>query len=300
VVEAAPDVAAILAACPGVRLLVTSRERLKLRGEHDVPLLPLSVPEQVPATKGNWTVETALRSDAVRLFLERAQASWPDFDLTPDNAAAVAEICARLDGLPLAIELAAARVRVLPPGALLRRMERRLPLLTGGSRDLPERQRTLRDTIAWSYDLLDPTEQALYRRLSVFVGGCTLDTAEAVSPSSSVLDSIAALVDGSLARQTEQADGEPRFTMLETIREFGLERLAASGDEDATPKRSLPWPKRPSRTCKGRRRPPGSTASTESTTTFAPPCAGSKARATSNPRCTSPERSTSSGSCAAT
>ncbi len=138
------------------------------------------MPERDSGDAGDWTVEAALRSEATRLFLERAQASRPDFDLTPRNASAVAEICARLDGLPLAIELAAARVTFLTPRAMLDRLERRLPLLTGGSRDLPQRQRTLRDAIAWSYDLLAPAEQVLFCRLAVFVGGCTLETAEAV------------------------------------------------------------------------------------------------------------------------
>lgn len=246
VLAAAPDIAAILAVCPGLKLLVTSRARLRIRGEHDVPVDPFSLPQRT-AVEGEWTVEGARRFDAVRLFLERAQASRPDFDLTPDNVAAVAEICARLDGLPLAIELAAARVPLLSPRAILARLERRLPLLTDGSRDLPERQRTLRDAIAWSYDLLDPPEQALFCRLSVFVGGATLDAIEAVAggqesgtnkhPDPRLLTPLSLLVDGSLLRQTEQADGEPRFAMLETIREFGLERLAAGGDEEVVRQR---------------------------------------------------------------
>ena len=167
--------------------------------------------------------------------MERAEASQPDFTLTAENAAAVAAICRRLDGLPLAIELAAARVKVLPPQALLARLEHRLPLLTGGGRDLPARQRTMRDAIAWSYDLLSPEEQALFRRLAVFAGGFTLDAAEAVAApdgSLAVLDGVVALVEQSLVRQMPGTDDEPRYRMLETVREFGLERLTSSGDED--------------------------------------------------------------------
>ena len=177
----------------------------------------------------------------MRLFIERAQAVKPDFAVDNENAPAVAEICWRLDGLPLAIELAAARVRLLPPQALLARLEQRLPLLTGGARDAPARQRTLRDTIAWSYDLLAPEEQILFRRLAVFAGGCTLEAAEAVANPDGELDvfgGLERLVEQSLLRQEEGPEGEPRFTMLETIREFGLEQLAASGEEDgdaATP-----------------------------------------------------------------
>ena len=157
------------------------------------------------------------------------------FALTADNAAAVAAICRRLDGLPLAIELAAARIKVLPPAALLARLEQRLPLLTGGDRDLPARQRTMRDAIAWSYDLLSPEEQALFRRLAVFAGGFTLDAAEAMAAPDGALpvfDGIVALVEQSLLRQTPGLDDEPRYLMLETVREFGLERLALAGEVD--------------------------------------------------------------------
>jgi non-specific serine/threonine protein kinase len=234
VVEAAPLVATLLGGCPRLTVLVTSRVRLRLSGEreHAVPPLALAAGDDAPA--GNGIAE----SEAVRLFVERAQAVREDFGLTAGNAPAVAAICRRLDGLPLAIELAAARVKVLPPPALLARLEKRLPLLSGGGRDLPSRQQTMRDAIAWSYDLLSDEEQSLFRRLSVFVGGCTLEAAEAVcaardSPALDVLDGVASLVDKSLLRQDEDPDGAPRYGMLETVREFGLERLAERGEEPA-------------------------------------------------------------------
>jgi len=169
--------------------------------------------------------------EAVRLFVERAQAVKVDFAVSEQNADAVAEICHRLDGLPLAIELAAARVNVFSPQAMLARLEHRLAVLTGGPRDLPARQQTLRQAIAWSYELLTLAEQALYRRLAVFVGGCTLESAEAVigveeaGAGLDVIDGIASLVDKSLLRRDEGGDAEPRFRMLETIREYALERL---------------------------------------------------------------------------
>jgi DNA-binding CsgD family transcriptional regulator/tetratricopeptide (TPR) repeat protein len=187
----------------------------------------------------------------VRLFVERAQGVRPDFALTEANAAAIGAICAHLNGLPLALELAAANVRVLPPAALLAQLAQRLPLLEMGPRDAPDRQRTMRDAIAWSYDLLAPAEQALFRRLSVFVGGFTLEGAQAVSrgvgqsssrgesdllpdsPTPRLLDSLGALIDHSLVQAADEPVAEPRFAMLETIREFGLERLAASGEERA-------------------------------------------------------------------
>ena len=184
--------------------------------------------------------------EAVRLFIARAQAVKPDFTVTASNAPAVAEICFRLDGLPLAIELAAALVKMLPPQALLKRLEQRLPLLTGGARTLPARQQTMRNAIAWGHDLLAPDEQTLFRRLAVFPGGCTIEAAEAVASPDGTLDvfaGLASLVDKSLLRQDEGADGEPRFRMLETVREFGLERLEASGEETACrrpPRRVLP------------------------------------------------------------
>ena len=230
VVAAAPLVARLLGGCPGVKALVTSRVRLRVSGEreHAVPPLGL-VGQDAPASP-----DDAAASDAVRLFVERARAVRETFALDAENAPAVAAICARLDGLPLAIELAAARVKVLPPPALLARLERRLPLLTGGSRDLPARQQTMRDAIAWSHELLPEGDKALFRRLAAFVGGFTLEAAEAVAGDAgvAVLDGVASLVDQSLLRQEEGVGSEPRYAMLETIREFGLERLVESGEEE--------------------------------------------------------------------
>lgn len=180
--------------------------------------------------------------DAVRLFIERAQAVKPDFVVTHANAAAVAQLCARLDGLPLAIELAATYIKMLPPQALLKRLEQRLPLLTGGARTLPARQQTMRDAIAWSHDLLTAHEQVIFRRLAVFSGGCSLEAAEAVTGENGALDvfaALAALVDKSLLRQEEGIEGEPHFRMLETVREYGLERLEAAAEGDAIRHRHL-------------------------------------------------------------
>ena len=228
VIEAAPLVAGLLGACAGLTVLVTSRVRLRVSGEREYVVPPLGLPEHDEHAR----VEDVVGSEAVALFVARAQAIKSDFVLTPENAATVAAICRRLDGLSLAIELAAARVKVLPPHALFARLERRLPLLTGGSRDLPARQRTMSDTIAWSYDLLSPEEQVLFRCLAVFVGGCTLEAAEAVGDDDrrlDILEGVASLVDKSLLRQTGGPSGEPRYLMLETVREFGLERLEQSG-----------------------------------------------------------------------
>ncbi len=191
------------------------------------------------------TVQDAIDSEAVRLFVERAQAVKGDFALTPDNAAVLLDICRRVDGLPLAIELAAARVKVVPPSALLARLEKRLPLLTGGGRDLPARQQTMRDAIAWSHDLLTAEEQRFFRRLAVFVGGFTLEAAEAVAGGDDlaidVLDGVASLVEQSLLREEDGPGGEPRYLMLETVREFGLEQLAAAGEEAAIRDRHAAW-----------------------------------------------------------
>ena len=229
---AAPLVAALLGACPALRVLTTSRAALHLSGEHLYPVSPLALPDAGPLPPLEELGQTA----AVRLFVERVRAVKPDFALSEANAPAVVEIVRRLDGLPLALELVAARARVLSPAALLARLDRRLPLLTGGAQDLPDRQRTLRETIAWSYDLLRPDEQALFRRLGVFAGGCTLEAAETVANLDEpfdVLEGMTALLDASLL-QSEEQDGEPRYTMLETIREFALERLSESGEEPAT------------------------------------------------------------------
>ena len=239
VVEAAPLVADLLAACPGLKALVTSRVRLRVSGEREYPVPPLAL----APPDGQAGGDRVAQSEAVRLFVERAQSVRPDFALTAENAGAVAAICARLDGLPLAIELAAARVKVLPPGALLARLERRLPLLTGGGRDLPARQQTMRDTIAWSHGLLSLEEQALFRRLAAFVGGFELEAAQAVAgeAATNVLDGVASLVDKSLLRMEEGLDGRPRYSILETVREFGLERLAASGEEEPIRERHAGW-----------------------------------------------------------
>jgi len=234
-IAAAPLISDLVAAGPGLKVLVTSRSPLHVYGEHEFPVPPLGLPDSRTAA----SPESALASEAVALFAQRAAAVRPDFAVTAENAVAIAEICARLDGLPLAIELAAARVKLLTPSAMHARLEKRLQLLTGGARDLPERQQTLRATIAWSHDLLDPAEQRLFRRLAVFAGGCTLEAAEAVCTAKDdlgmdVLEGMEAMVDRSLLARIERATGEPRFAMLETIREYALEQLAGSDDETAT------------------------------------------------------------------
>jgi non-specific serine/threonine protein kinase len=233
VLAAAPLLAELLTACPGLKVLVTSRAALHLSGEHEFPVPPLELPDP----KHLPDLEALSQCEAVTLFIQRARAARPDFQVTNANAPAVAELCARLDGLPLAIELAAARVKLLSPQALLARLGRRLDLLTGGPRDLPARQQTLRSAIAWSFGLLEPDEQAMFARLAVFVGGCTLDAVEAVCHPGddqplAVLDSLASLVDRSLLRQVEGTEGEPRFGMLETIREYAAERFEESGDAE--------------------------------------------------------------------
>ena len=231
--DAAPLVGELLASCPHLTTLVTSRSVLHLYGELDYEVAPLALPDT-----GHLPPLAQLRDvEAIRLFVERAQASRSSFQLTSDNAPAIAAICTRLDGLPLAIELAAARIRILSPQALLARLEHRLKLLTGGPQDVPERQQTMRNTIAWSYDLLSADQQTLLRQLAVFNGGWTLEAAEAVNENGSdVIDTIAALVDQSLIRQLEWPGDTTRFGMLETIREFALDRLEAS-DESQTARR---------------------------------------------------------------
>jgi predicted ATPase/class 3 adenylate cyclase len=254
-VSAGPRLTDLLAANPSLTILVTSRQRLHLRGERE-----LSVPSMgLPDSENLPPLDRLNEFESIRLFVERAREVKPDFELDSENARAIVEICLRLDGLPLAIELAAARVRLFPPNALLKRLDRALPLLTGGARDLPARQQTLRDTIAWSHELLTEQEQTLFRRLSVFAGGFTLSAAAAVTVAAEsdpsepvgpdvdgagdshdpwlvsieVLDNLEALVAKSLLRQVQitSMDGDdPRFSMLETIREFGLEQLDASGE----------------------------------------------------------------------
>jgi predicted ATPase len=240
VAPAATVVADLLTVCPRLKVLATSRTPLHVRAEHEFAVPPLAVPTR----KRLPDLTTLSQYTAVALFIERAQAVKPDFQVTNANALAVADICARLDGLPLAIELAAARVKYFPPQTLLARLEQGLGVLAGGARDLPARQQTLRSTITWSYNLLDAPERQLFRRLAVFVGGWMLEAAEAVctmgeatAPAADreadVLEGVPALADQNLVRSDEQADGGVRFGMLETIREYALERLAESGEWEA-------------------------------------------------------------------
>jgi predicted ATPase/DNA-binding CsgD family transcriptional regulator len=228
VLPAATVVLELLRAAPHITALVTSRAALRVRGEREFPVAPLAC----PAPTGNETVDALLRYPALALFVDRAQDVRPDFTLATSTAASVAEICRRLDGLPLALELAAARIRVLSPEAMLARLGQRLALLTGGSRDLPARQQTLRATIAWSYDLLAPDEQALFRRLAVFAGGFSLAAAD-TRATAATLYLLASLVETNLLAPADGPDAEPRFRMLETVREFGLEQLAATDELDA-------------------------------------------------------------------
>jgi predicted ATPase len=234
--SAVPVVVELLKIAP-LKVLVTSREPLHLYGEQEIPVGPLPRPE----VGRTLSLDTLARNAAVRLFVDRATASKPDFTLTSENGRAIAEICNRLDGLPLAIELAAARVKTLPPAAMLGRLESRLQVLTGGARDLPARQQTLRGAIAWSHDLLAESEQRLFRRISVFVGGCTFEAAEAVADTKrdlglDVIDGIESLVHKNLVQLGDVPDGEPRLTMMETIREFGIEKLSEAGEDAAVRK----------------------------------------------------------------
>jgi predicted ATPase/DNA-binding CsgD family transcriptional regulator/DNA-binding XRE family transcriptional regulator len=257
--DAASLISDLLGACPHLTVLATSREALRVRDEQVFPVPPLALPSadrSVPAA-------ALMRCESVELFGQRAAQMLPEFCLTADNARVIADICVRLDGLPLAIELAAARTRVLSPVQLLERLDRRLPLLVGGSREMPARQKTLRDTIAWSHDLLVSDERRVFRRLALCVGGCTLDAADALGGLDAetgrpVLDSLTSLVDKNLIQRDGAPDAEPRFTMFETIREFALEQLEISGELEhmrkahaayylqwlatADPRRSLPPP----------------------------------------------------------
>jgi predicted ATPase/RsiW-degrading membrane proteinase PrsW (M82 family) len=235
VTDAAPAVAQLLGIAKRLKVLVTSRNPLRIGGEHEVPIPPLALPDP-KADVAAALVDNA----AVALFVARAQAAHPEFELSDKNAAAVAEICIGLDGLPLAIELAAARANILTPDAMLDRLGRRLQMLTGGARDLPSRHQTLRSTIDWSYDMLKAPEQALFARLGVFVDGATLDAVAAVcvgppdeeaeDRSDETLDGLGSLLDKSLVRRHDAASGEPRFGMLQTIREYSVERLRTDGD----------------------------------------------------------------------
>jgi predicted ATPase len=236
---ASPMVGNLVEACPRLTVLATSRAPLRIVGEHQFAVHPLPLPERASPL----AYDVLLRSPAVELFSQRARAATANFELTEANASAVARICERLDGLPLAIELAAARVKLFPPQALLARLDHRLPMLGGGARDLPERQQTLRRTVSWSHALLGAEEQALFRRLAVFVGGFTLEAAEAVcgtgkgaTEEDEVLQTLASLVDNSLVSPSDApslvGDEGPRFTMLETIREYAVERLESSGEAE--------------------------------------------------------------------
>ena len=227
--EAGPPLARLLAACPRLKVLVTSRVVLHLQGEHNYEVPPLTLPK----AEHRLSPEQLGRYEGIRLFMQRAQAANSRFTITTENAPAVIELCQRLDGLPLAIELAAARVRLLSPEAMLARLSNRLGLLTGGAWDLPDRQRTLRATLDWSYNLLNVAERSLFARLAVFVGGWTLEAAHAVGDvgnEAEVLQHMSALVDKSLAQQQANIQHEPRFTMLETVREYAAERLEESGE----------------------------------------------------------------------
>ena len=236
VVEAAPDIGELLKAAPGLSILASSRSALRVYGEQEYPVPPLPMPDPRDAPADRSLVRYA----AAALFVERARRVRPDFTITDENAQAIAELCWRLDGLPLAIELAAARIRILSPQAMVARISRRLDLGTGGSRDLPERQQTLRGAIAWSYDILDEDERRFFAAVSVFSGGADLTAAEELLRpyAPDVVDALGALVDKSLLRQEELPDGEPRFRMLETIREFAEERLAERPEEREALQRS--------------------------------------------------------------
>jgi predicted ATPase/DNA-binding CsgD family transcriptional regulator len=251
VVAAAPLVADLAIACPNVSIVVTSRELLRVRGEHEFPVQPLPVPDGTT----RMSLAELAENPSVALFVRQARSVRSEFTLTEQNAVAVSEICARVDGLPLAIELAASRMNVLQPDVMLARLDRRLTLLVHGARDLPTRLQTMRDAIAWSCDLLTPEDQALFRRLAIFAGGFPLEGAEAVcgpmsmddgrstvelTPTASVLDGLTSLVEKSLLGE-EVWEGSSRFVMLQTIREFAGEQLELSGESEATSQRHVRW-----------------------------------------------------------
>jgi predicted ATPase/class 3 adenylate cyclase len=236
VLEGTPVVGELLGGCPNLKVLATSRIPLRLYGEQEYPVPPLEVPDPLRLPPLGRLVQY----EAVRLFVERAKAVKPDFEITNNNASAVAEICVRLDGLPLAIELAAARTKLLPPRELLSRLGNRLRILKGGARNLPARQQTLRATIDWSYDLLDEGEKTLFRRLSVFSGGSTLEAIEEICDPQGELEAlevVGSLLEKSLLRREEGADGGSRFAMLETVREYAREKLEESGEAEETRRR---------------------------------------------------------------
>jgi predicted ATPase len=230
--DASSAVSELVSTCPRLILIVTSRARLRLRGEHVVQVEPLETPN-LATDDGRASFEELSNVPAVRLFLERAHDAAATLAVTAENAPAVCAICQRLDGLPLAIELAAARTQLLSPAALLSRLEHRLGILTEGARDAPDRQQTLRGTIGWSYDLLTAAEQAFFLKVSIFVDGFTLDAAEAVAvePGEDALAIVTSLLEKNLLRRDVTGEGDIRFAMLETIREYGLEMLAAAGEE---------------------------------------------------------------------
>lgn len=244
--SAASLLAELLEACSHLALLVTSRVALRLRSEQRLRVPPLTAPADLPASDEAPALEATAAAAAVRLFVERAQVVAPEFALDTNNARAVGAICRRLDGMPLAIELAAARTALLQPDALLRRLERRLPLLTSAAADLPERQQTLQHTLTWSHDLLGPPEQRLFRRMAVFAGGWTLEAAEAVCadtdlPADDVLERMGGLVDSSLVQRLLGADQEPRFNMLQTVREYAEQRLDESAEAAVIRARHRAW-----------------------------------------------------------
>lgn len=236
VLAAAPSLAELVRASTGLKILVTSRAVLRLSLSHDFVVPPLGLPD----SSAEFSINEISRSESVRLFVERSRSAKPGFQLTEDNAREIAEICTRLDGLPLAIELAAARVRIISPASILERLDNQLALLTGGAKDLPARQQTVRNTLLWSYELLSAPKQTLFRRLAVFSGGFTLEAAEAVVgnasdswPAINVLNGITSLVGNSLLVQKEQsAGGQERFSMLEVVREYAQEELESSGEAE--------------------------------------------------------------------
>ena len=225
---------------PRLKILVSSREKLHVYGEHEHPVPPLALPDMTRSP----TLAVLSQSEAVTLFTQRAEAANRKFQITEATAAAVAEICRRLDGLPLAIELAAARSKLLTPQAMLERLSSRLKVLTGGARDLPPRQQTIRGAIDWSFNLLDDGEKTLFARLGVFVGGWTYETAEAVCSDGlpmEVFDGLESLTDKSLIRQTDGTGSEPRFMMLETLREYAADKLSDTGELELLQDRHLAY-----------------------------------------------------------